>query len=123
MAIRVLYAGNEASLRRLLKKELSLEGFDMLTAADSHQAQSILAQDDSVDVLLADTNLRPLDGIELAGRSARPREDLGVVVVGVDPHDMRRRAFAAGVDACLPKPYALSEVVALLKKVAGRYRR
>src|SRR5439155_25086196 len=65
----------EGAVRRLVQRILESGGYQVLAAADGHEALDICASDDTpIDLVLTDVVLPGMDGIEIARRlrSLRP---------------------------------------------------
>ncbi|MER7190036.1 MULTISPECIES: response regulator [Streptomyces] len=127
---RVLVVDDNKVIRQLIRVNLELEGFEVVTAADGVECLEVIHQV-RPDAVTLDVVMPRLDGLRTAARlRADPRtRDLplaivsatsqyevgaggeGGVAVGVD----------GGVDAFLSKPFEPAELVALVRQlVDGR---
>ncbi|MCI1192841.1 ATP-binding protein [Calidifontimicrobium sp. SYSU G02091] len=116
----VLVAEDNAVNRLLAREMLVSLGLDVIEAADGRQALDLLASHD-VDLVLMDCQMPVLDGYATT-RALREwerrehRRRLPVVALTADAFDAdAERAYAAGMDGYLAKPYtrdALRKVIA-----------
>jgi signal transduction histidine kinase/CheY-like chemotaxis protein len=120
MSGTVLVAEDNAVNRLLAREMLVSLGLDVIEAADGRQALDLLASHD-VDLVLMDCQMPVLDGYattralrEWERRERRRR--VPVVALTADAFDAdAERAYAAGMDGYLAKPYtrdALRKVIA-----------
>ncbi|RJK98132.1 response regulator [Vallicoccus soli] len=118
---RVLVVDDTESIRELISVNLELEGFEVERAVDGQDALDRLAAAEVLpDVVTLDVVMPRLDGIAAAAalrsdpRTAGLR--IAMVTASVQELDASR---VARVDAFLPKPFDPSELVALVRRLAG----
>ncbi|WP_205022349.1 response regulator [Streptomyces sp. HB132] len=114
---RVLVVDDNKVIRQLIRVNLELEGFEVVTAADGVECLD-LVHEVCPDVITLDVVMPRLDGIQTAARlRADPRTGhLPVAVISsCTPHEV-----AAGVDAFLAKPFEPSEMVRMVRRLACR---
>jgi CheY-like chemotaxis protein len=102
---RVLVVEDSDDSREMLKTWLTLEGHDVLEAANGTEAVRILAGE-RLDVAFIDIGLPEMDGYEVA-RAARRQSDhptLLVALTGYGQPEDRQRCFDAGFDDFVLKP-------------------
>jgi two-component system, cell cycle response regulator CpdR len=80
IALTVLFAEDETSIRDSVAQLLSMNGFRVLKAEDGYEALRLLTQE-HVDLLFTDIVMPGLDGIEVARRAKRIRPDLKIMFV------------------------------------------
>ncbi|WP_405388590.1 response regulator [Streptomyces sp. NBC_01102] len=115
---RVLVVDDNKVIRQLIKVNLELEGFEVVTAADGAECLDLVHQV-CPDVITLDVVMPRLDGIQTAIRlRADPRtRDLPVAVVSAcTPYEVDS-GVAAGVDAFLAKPFEPSELVRIVHRL------
>jgi DNA-binding NarL/FixJ family response regulator len=122
-AIRVVIADGQPLVRAGL--QALLESQDNLTvvgqAADADEAAA-LAREARPDVLLADSELSGLDGVELARRVLDDREFAGVRILFLSTSDTDERvlpALRAGISGFLLKDGRLDQLADAVRAVAG----
>ncbi len=106
MSGRILIVDDVAPNRRLLAARLEAEYFDVLTAADGHEALRA-AQMESPDLILLDVMMPGIDGLETCRRlKAMPatRHIPVVLVTALDAAESRLAGLVAGADEFLTKP-------------------
>lgn len=118
---RVLVVDDNKVIRQLIRVNLELEGFEVVTAADGVECLDLVHKV-CPDVITLDVVMPRLDGIETASRlRADPRTShLPVAVVSAcTPYEVDS-GVAAGVDAFLAKPFEPSELVRIVRRLMGR---
>jgi len=76
---RILVVDDEANIRLLYSEELSDEGYDVVTAANTAEAVEKLNQTE-FDLAVLDIKLKNESGIELLQRIVKERHDMPVVL-------------------------------------------
>jgi two-component system KDP operon response regulator KdpE len=116
---RVLACDDELQILRALKLVLRSEGYEVVTAANMEEALDVAALS-PLDAAIVDLLLPDGDGIELCRRlrewSAMPI----IVLSAVGEESEKVRAFRAGADDYITKPFGRHELVARLEAVLRR---
>ncbi|MFD5039031.1 response regulator [Streptomyces sp. NPDC058378] len=118
---RVLVVDDNKVIRQLIRVNLELEGFEVVTAADGVECLD-LVHEVRPDVITLDVVMPRLDGVQTAARlRADPRTGhLPVAVISAcTPYEVDS-GVAAGVDAFLAKPFEPSELVRLVRQLVDR---
>ncbi|GIX46924.1 MAG: hypothetical protein KatS3mg131_1135 [Candidatus Tectimicrobiota bacterium] len=115
---RILLVEDDAEVRQLVRAVLQRQGYTVLAAGSASEALR-LAQEQPVDVLLADVVLPQLSGPTLAACLRARHPDLKVLLIsGYPPGVLAQRYGAAVAEAVLAKPFTpealLRQVHALL---------
>ncbi|KDQ69496.1 response regulator [Streptomyces sp. NTK 937] len=115
---RVLVVDDNKVIRQLIKVNLELEGFEVVTAADGVECLDLVHRI-CPDVITLDVVMPRLDGIQTATRlRADPRTSaLPVAVVSACTPFEVDAGVAAGVDAFLEKPFEPSELVRVVRRL------
>lgn len=119
----VLIVDDDADMRTLAGHVLRTSGFDSVAVEDGRRALAALATEALPDLVLLDVQMPVVDGwTTLEAIRADPRTaGLPVVFSTVKVHTGdRRRAWEAGCDGYLTKPYAVADVGPLLRAVLDR---
>lgn len=117
---RVLVVEDDADLRRLLRKGLGEEGFEVVCVATGAEAIKI-AGDHPPDVLIVDIGLPDSDGRDVCqALRARGLEAPVVFLTARDAVVDRLSGFRVGGDDYVTKPFALPELVARLHALLKR---
>ncbi|MCQ1577553.1 response regulator [Streptomyces parvus] len=115
---RVLVVDDNKVIRQLIRVNLELEGFEVVTAADGVEALDLVGRV-RPDAITLDVVMPRLDGLETATRlRSDPRtRDLPIAVIsGCTPYEVDA-GVAAGVDAFLAKPFEPSELVRIMRRL------
>jgi len=120
-ARRILVVDDEPPIVNLVRGYLQREGWQVLTAADGHEALA-LARSERPDVVVLDLMLPGLDGIEVC-RRLRTFSDAYVVVLTARSEEVDKLVgLAVGADDYLTKPFSPRELVARIKAILRRAR-
>jgi two-component system, NtrC family, sensor kinase len=77
---KILLVDDEESIRNLMRMNLELDGYTVLTAEDGPSALDLFANE-SPDVVLLDVRMPGMDGIEVLARIKRADPDAEVVII------------------------------------------
>jgi CheY-like chemotaxis protein len=118
---RVLVVDDNKVIRQLIRVNLELEGFEVVTASDGAECLEIVHRI-CPDVITLDVVMPRLDGISTA---TRLRDDartghLPVAIISACTQYEVESGLAAGVDAFLSKPFEPAELVRLVRRLAGQ---
>ena len=112
----VLVVDDDASIRLLCRVNLELEGWEVREAGSVGEARARLATGD-VHTVLLDVHLGNESGVALLEEIRRDHPGARVALltgsVGAPPGD------SATVDAVIPKPFTLEELVGTMRSLAG----
>jgi two-component system, chemotaxis family, sensor kinase CheA len=103
--IRVLLVDDSIVIRTLIEETLKTAGFTVLTAADGMEAWELL-QNESVQLLVCDTYMPQMDGLELTRliRSQKRFSKLPIILIsGTDADKDRRLGLKYGANAFVSK--------------------
>ncbi|OKI87829.1 response regulator [Streptomyces sp. CB02414] len=118
---RVLVVDDNKVIRQLIRVNLELEGFEVVTAGDGAECLEVVHQV-RPDVVTLDVVMPRLDGVRTAARlRADPRtRDLPIAIVSACTQYEIDAGFEAGADAFLSKPFEPAELVALVRQLVER---
>lgn len=100
---------------------LAHHGVHVLEAEDG-EAGLRLAREHRPEIVILNTDLPKLDGIEVVRRLKADPETAAtrtIILTATASEDMRQRAFAAGADDYLVKPLAPTELLTYLREHLG----
>lgn len=120
MSIRVLLVEDELNIVATLKFVLERSGFEVGVANDGRQGLDI-ALSDTPDVLVLDVMLPEMDGYEVLRRLREVNETRNLPVLMLTAkgqHEDRQTALECGADMFITKPFANSEVLDAVEKLA-----
>jgi two-component system response regulator MprA len=117
---RVLVVDDDRALRDAITRALSLEGYEVVTAADGVEALG-LVEAHRPEVIVLDLGLPTLDGITVCQvlRARGDRTPILVLTARTQVSD-RVQGLDAGADDFMSKPFALSELLARLRALLRR---
>lgn len=115
----VLAVDHEAGIARLLKLELEAQGFRVITSLDGNEALR-LAEEQRPDIMLMDTLMPEMTGLELM-RRIRENSNVPVILVTAKGGDMDKvRGLELGADDYIVKPFSPEEVGARIRAILRR---
>lgn len=115
----LLVVDDEAGILRLMKLELSAQGFRVITASDGESAIT-LAEEHRPDAILLDVMMPGISGIEVM-RRLRERSNVPVLLVTAKDKDTDKvRGLELGADDYIVKPFNPDELGARVRAVLRR---
>ena len=118
--LTVIVVDDDDGIRVALQRGLTLEGFDVVTAATGAAALAAVERHPTAAVVL-DLGLPDVDGVEVLRRMRATGHDLPVCILSARTDlDDRVQGLRAGADDYLVKPFALVELVARLHALLRR---
>jgi len=117
---RILAIDDEQNIRHLISNELSLEGFEVVTAKTGEEGLR-LVEKKPFDLVLLDIRLPKMNGIEVLKRLKSRFPRLQVIMITAYG-DIRTavESMKLGAADYITKPFKLTELIALLKQTLGR---
>ena len=118
---RVLVVDDDEVIRQLIEVNLTLEGFEVVTAVDGQDCleKAALLRP---DVITLDVMMPRLDGWVTATQLRNNPDTAGIKVVLITARaqeDDRDRGQQIGVDAYLTKPFDPAEMIRVVRALAG----
>ncbi|MGW0732863.1 response regulator [Streptomyces sp. NPDC002851] len=120
---RILVVDDNKVIRQLIRVNLELEGFEVVTASDGAECLEVVHQVEP-DVITLDVVMPRLDGLRTAARlraDARTRR-LPLVVVSACTQYEVDSGLEVGVDAFLAKPFEPTELVGVVRRLVQERR-
>lgn len=119
----MLVVDDNKVIRQLIRVNLELEGFEVVTAADGVECLEVIHQV-SPDVVTLDVVMPRLDGLRTAARlRSDPRtRHLPLVIVSACTQYEVESGLDVGVDAFLAKPFEPAELVRIVAQLRERGR-
>jgi two-component system KDP operon response regulator KdpE len=120
--VRVLVVDDEPAMRRALRATLSASGFGIEEARNGEEAIELVSRG-SVDLVLLDSNMPGMGGVEACRRIRALAPGAGIVMITIrDTEDDKIEALEAGADDYVTKPFLVRELIARLQAVLRRIR-
>ncbi|MER5255574.1 MULTISPECIES: response regulator [unclassified Streptomyces] len=115
---RVLVVDDNKVIRQLIRVNLELEGFEVVTAADGAECLDVVNQV-RPDVVTLDVVMPRLDGLRTAARlRSDPRtRHLPIVIVSACTQYEVESGLEVGVDAFLAKPFEPAELLGIVRQL------
>ena len=115
----VLIADDDRKIIDMLRRTLAYEGYQVVTAADGHEALA-KAQAHRPDVVILDWLMPGLDGIEVARRLRTADGTPILMLTARDAVEDRVEGLDSGADDYLVKPFAPAELLARVRALLRR---
>jgi len=125
MRTRVLLIDDDPHIRELVTVVLEEEGYEVHTAPSGVVGLS-MADAEPPDVALLDLEMPGMNGYEVCRilrHGPRTRRIPVVLMTASDDPALNREAYAAGADACVPKPFRREGLVAVIETALAQARR
>lgn len=115
----VLAVDDEAGILRLMKLELTAQGFHVVTAGSGDEALR-LAEEQRPDLVLLDILMPEMTGLEVM-RKLRERTNAPIILVTAKDSDSDKvSGLEQGADDYIVKPFSLEELAARARAVLRR---
>ena len=121
MSKRILVVEDHEENRRILRDLLTSAGYEMIEALTGEDGVR-LAESERPDLILMDIQLPGLDGYEATRRikaNPAPRQIPVIVVTSYALSGDDQKAFRAGCDAYVAKPFSPRELLAKIRQHLG----
>jgi len=112
----ILVVEDEAKLRRLIELQLAEDGFNVLAAADAETGLQLLNKE-PFDLIVSDFKLPGMTGLDFLQAAKRVDANLPVVIMtAYGTVESAVEAMKAGASDYVLKPFALAELVLVIRK-------
>ncbi|HIJ55583.1 MAG TPA: sigma-54-dependent Fis family transcriptional regulator [Deltaproteobacteria bacterium] len=120
---KILAIDDEKNIRYLIRKEFSLEGFEVVTAASGEEGLKLL-NSRMFNIVLLDIKLPGLSGIEIL-KQIKQKSPATEVIMMTGYGDIRTAVESIKLGACdyITKPFKLDELLALVKQAVKEKNR
>ena len=118
---RVLVVDDDEVIRQLIAVNLTLEGFDVVTAIDGQDCLDRVGEI-APDVITLDVMMPRLDGWETAVQLRQAPETAHIKVVLITARAQEEdvaHGTSVGADAYLTKPFDPGEMIRIVRELAG----
>lgn len=120
--MQILIVDDDEIYRKLLRKELTGHGYDVLEAEDGIEALETLDKE-KIDIILSDILMPRMDGFQLCYeiRNSQKLKDLPIILSSAiyTMSDDEKAALEAGADAFLRKPLSEDELIRIVQKLVA----
>ena len=122
MRKKVLVVEDDPVLTRVLRDNLTFEGFEVESVADGSLAQAV-ARDFAPDLVLLDVNLPGQSGFDLCA-AWRQRSQVPIILLtAMGQKSDKVRGLQLGADDYVTKPFGVGELLARIKAIFRRLSR
>ncbi len=119
---KILAIDDEQNIRRLIRDEFFLEGFDVITAASGEEGLQLAAAQ-AFDAVLLDIKLPNLNGIETLKRLKRQSPSTEVfMITGYSDIKSAVESIKLGARDYVTKPFKLDELIGLVRDAIKKRR-
>ena len=120
--LEILVLDDEPIVCSRLKPALEKEGYHIETFTDSRTAKKRL-EEKPFDIVITDLKMAEIDGLSLLKFTKEKLPATKVIIIsGFATVDVTREAFQAGVLDVIAKPFKISQLKDLIKRVAEEIR-
>lgn len=120
-SVRVLLVNTEKDHTQILVKRLAIRGIEAVPAFSGAEAIQIFREKD-FDVVVLDSKLDDMDGIQVLKLLKVMDPKLPVIVLSIENLDSRASETPAGAFASLTKPCDFDELIKVIGKASGAGR-
>ena len=115
--MRILLVEDEENIRKAVKLNLELEGYEVVTAEDGRKAMERF-QSEHFDLIVLDIMLPELDGMQVCEQIRLNNTSVPILMLTAkgDPED-RVAGLKKGANDYLPKPFLLEEFLLRVKNL------
>jgi two-component system, cell cycle response regulator DivK len=118
MSKRILVVEDQDDNRRILRDLLTASGYELIEAVDGEQGLTA-AQQERPDLILMDIQLPGIDGYEVTRRIKANETLRSIPIIAVTSYALSgddQKAFGAGCDAYVTKPFSPRQLLAKIKE-------
>ena len=118
MSMRIMVVEDQEDNRQILRDLLGNNGYDLIEAWDGETALATLASQ-RPDLILMDIQLPGIDGYEVTRRIKADPGLRGIPIIAVTSFALggdAEKAFEAGCDAYVTKPYSPRQLLAKVRE-------
>jgi two-component system phosphate regulon response regulator PhoB len=120
MTLTILHVEDHETVADAVRDALRAEGWRVLTCGNGPTALRTLTSSERYDLLITDNDVPGVCGLDIVRHARRLPHRAGLPIVMLSASDCRADALRAGVDAFLPKPEGISELIPTVARLLGR---
>ncbi len=120
---KILVLEDDASIRKLVKVNLTRAQFEVLEASRGEEALVLLKDHGDIDIAILDVMLPTISGFEVCKRIRQKNSLIGVLMLTAKAQEQDKvLALDSGADDYITKPFSPAELVARVKALYRRIR-
>jgi CheY-like chemotaxis protein len=113
----VVVADDDDGMRMVCRINLELSGYRVVEAGSGEELDRVLAENETIAVLLLDIHLGDRDGMDIARALKKDRPEIPIAFLTGSGFVSREDANAVG-DATIRKPFTLEELTETVSRLA-----
>ena len=118
--MRILLVEDEDQIRKLVKMNLQIEGYEVVEAVDGPQAMQLINQQ-HFDLILLDIMLPEINGFQICEQVRLRNKKVGIIMLSArDTTEDRILGLRLGADDYIAKPFNLEELLLRVQNLAKR---
>ncbi len=121
---KILIVDDSETVRKKLKEELSLEGYEIIEASNGMIGLETLEKNPDTNLVITDITMPGYDGITMSEEIHKRKEINKIPIIALTTQsgdDFKTRGKAAGIVAWVLKPYSLKSLLGGIKAVLQKF--
>lgn len=119
-SIRILIVEDEANILKLMKLNLELEGYEVVTSGNGKETLELI-KSQKFDLILLDIMLPEINGFEICEQIRIRNKEIGIIFISAkDTAEDRVKGLRLGADDYLTKPFNLQELLLRVNNLVKR---
>jgi two-component system chemotaxis response regulator CheY len=122
MAKKILVVDDSSNVRQLVATTLSLDGYEVVEAADGREGLSRIQQKQDFGLVISDISMPNMNGLEMLARIKADAKNAGLPVIMLTTEGepgLIQQARLAGAKAWIIKPFKTELFLATVRKIVG----
>lgn len=120
--LKILVAEDNIHIRKLICKNLELNGYQAVSAEDGDMAYNIFLNE-HIDLVVTDIMMPKTDGITLAKEIRDINSEIPIIMLtALDSFTDKEKGFSSGADDYIVKPIDMKELILRIKAHLRRYK-
>lgn len=116
---RILIIETDIGVRRLIKANLEVRNYEILTASQGIEAMRII-ENEGPDLVIMGVKLPDINSLELC-QHIREQTPVSIILIGAyDDEESKHKYFNAGADDYVSVPFGVGDLLARMKAVLRR---
>ena len=116
----ILVVDDESRMRKLVRDFLSMNGYDVLEAADGEEALDVFYANKNIDLIILDVMMPKMDGWEVTKEIRRDSDIPIIMLTAKDTERDELLGFDLGIDEYITKPFSPKILVARVEAILRR---
>lgn len=118
--MRILLVEDEEQLQKIIKMNLEMEGYEVITAGDGKKALQLI-DSQHFDLLILDVMLPEVSGFQICEQVRLMNSRVGIIIISAkDTSNDRITGLKLGADDYLTKPFNLEELLLRVQNLLKR---